>query len=53
MREVRKISSHLSFKMQRKDAVGNVAIQRCRAVLETVPATLPVYSKGQTELLIG
>lgn len=44
-REVRSISSHLSFKMQRKNAVRSVAIQG-GAFLAMVPARSPV--RGRT-----
>lgn len=42
VREVRSISSYLSFKMQRKNAVRGVAIQGGEAFLVVVPARSPV-----------
>lgn len=48
VREVKKVSSHLSFKMQRKKMLRNVTTLRCGALLETIPATLSVLSEEQS-----
>lgn len=50
MREMRDVSSHVSFKMQGKNALRHVVDQRFGAVLERVPATLPMCGKGPAEL---
>jgi hypothetical protein len=43
----------LLFKTQRRKMVKTVATLRCKALLQMVPAISPVFSKGQTKLLMG